>query len=288
MIGILIVTHQRTGRGPDQRLGSDPGPRGRGAGRLPGPQRSPGGLPAEDSSGALAQVNNGSGVIILTDMLGGTPSNLSPALPPGGQGGGGHRGESAHAHEIAPDPGRQRFAGGGPALKQSGQTGHHRGQRSAAPQEMTRCSLHPRGRPDGCQVVFAIEKDSFPPPGPAGPFWRSTPTARATSWWPAPRPPRPGKPWGYIIYWVVADEMHLLNLAVHPDHRGRGIARPTFTQAMTQRPGPGSRGRLAGGAAFKPGGAGLVPVLRLQGGGRPPRVLHRQRRRCPDLRLFLG
>jgi [ribosomal protein S18]-alanine N-acetyltransferase len=30
---------------------------------------------------------------------------------------------------------------------------------------------------------------------------------------------------GYICFWVVADEMHLLNLAVDPGQRGRGLGR---------------------------------------------------------------
>ena len=29
----------------------------------------------------------------------------------------------------------------------------------------------------------------------------------------------------HTIYWIVHDEMHLLNIAVHPDARGRGLAR---------------------------------------------------------------
>ena len=46
--------------------------------------------------------------------------------------------------------------------------------------------------------------------------------------------PPPDEDWetqGYIIYWVVADEMHLLNLAVHPTHRRRGIARQLLDTA---------------------------------------------------------
>jgi [ribosomal protein S18]-alanine N-acetyltransferase len=49
--------------------------------------------------------------------------------------------------------------------------------------------------------------------------------------------PPPDEDWearGYIIYWVVADEMHLLNLAVHPTHRRRGISRQLLDAAMTQ------------------------------------------------------
>lgn len=30
---------------------------------------------------------------------------------------------------------------------------------------------------------------------------------------------------GYIVFWFVADEMHILNLAVAPEHRQRGIAK---------------------------------------------------------------
>jgi ribosomal-protein-alanine N-acetyltransferase len=30
---------------------------------------------------------------------------------------------------------------------------------------------------------------------------------------------------GYINYWLVADEVHLLNIAVHPDSRQHGLAR---------------------------------------------------------------
>lgn len=29
---------------------------------------------------------------------------------------------------------------------------------------------------------------------------------------------------GYVCWWLVAQEAHILNLAVHPDHRRRGIA----------------------------------------------------------------
>ena len=49
--------------------------------------------------------------------------------------------------------------------------------------------------------------------------------------------PPPDEDWetrGYIIFWVVADEMHLLNLAVHPIHRRRGISRQLLDTAMAQ------------------------------------------------------
>jgi ribosomal-protein-alanine N-acetyltransferase len=49
-----------------------------------------------------------------------------------------------------------------------------------------------------------------------------------------PVPPKPWKVWAYLIFWVVADEMHILNLAVHPQRRRRGLARRLLTTAMTR------------------------------------------------------
>jgi [ribosomal protein S18]-alanine N-acetyltransferase len=37
-----------------------------------------------------------------------------------------------------------------------------------------------------------------------------------------------------VVFWVVAGEMHLLNLAVHRAHRRRGIARALLTAALAQ------------------------------------------------------
>lgn len=37
---------------------------------------------------------------------------------------------------------------------------------------------------------------------------------------------------GYICYWVVFDELRLMNVAVHPDHRRRGIAQYLVRHAL--------------------------------------------------------
>ena len=37
---------------------------------------------------------------------------------------------------------------------------------------------------------------------------------------------------GFMIYWTVVDEIHLLNLAVHPDWRRKGIAAALMHQLM--------------------------------------------------------
>src|SRR4030042_4326919 len=47
-----------------------------------------------------------------------------------------------------------------------------------------------------------------------------------------PPPPQPWQTWGYIIFWLVAQEMHILNLAVHPQHRRRGLARALLSTAL--------------------------------------------------------
>ena len=43
---------------------------------------------------------------------------------------------------------------------------------------------------------------------------------------------------GYICYWILYNEMHILNIAVRPEHRGRGLGRLVLGYALDQ-------GRLA-------------------------------------------
>jgi mannose PTS system EIIA component len=78
MIGILIVTHKELAEALigvwDLILG-----RGEGVQAASLDPNDPPEVSRQKIQKGLAQINNGSGVIILTDMLGGTPSNL--ALP---------------------------------------------------------------------------------------------------------------------------------------------------------------------------------------------------------------
>ncbi len=46
---------------------------------------------------------------------------------------------------------------------------------------------------------------------------------------------------GYIIYWLVEDEMHLLNLAVAPLYRRRGIARQLVFDGIRRAYAKGAR-----------------------------------------------
>ncbi|MBI3071672.1 MAG: ribosomal protein S18-alanine N-acetyltransferase [Deltaproteobacteria bacterium] len=46
---------------------------------------------------------------------------------------------------------------------------------------------------------------------------------------------------GYINYWLVADEVHLLNIATHPDSRQQGIARHLIEQMFDEGRSHGCR-----------------------------------------------
>ena len=46
---------------------------------------------------------------------------------------------------------------------------------------------------------------------------------------------------GYIVFWFVEDEMHILNLAVAPSHRRHGIARQLVLDAIKRAYAKGAR-----------------------------------------------
>jgi PTS system mannose-specific IIA component len=76
MIGILIVTHKELAEALMSIYDMILGPR-EGIGAVSLDPNAPPEASRSQIQRALAQINNGSGVIILTDMLGGTPSNLT-------------------------------------------------------------------------------------------------------------------------------------------------------------------------------------------------------------------
>ena len=74
--------------------------------------------------------------------------------------------------------------------------------------------------PADLDAVDAIERHSFKAPWPRQVFedelertWARVDVARLA-----------GGVVGFVDYWMVADEIHLLAIATHPDHRRRGIA----------------------------------------------------------------
>jgi mannose PTS system EIIA component len=76
MIGVLIVTHQELAEALVSVCNLIMGRRDGMAAVSLDPSESPE-VSIQQIKQGLAQVNNGKGVIIVTDMLGGTPSNLS-------------------------------------------------------------------------------------------------------------------------------------------------------------------------------------------------------------------
>jgi ribosomal-protein-alanine N-acetyltransferase len=78
--------------------------------------------------------------------------------------------------------------------------------------------------------VLAIERASFPHPWSRHAFAYELTDNRVAHLWVI----RAGEPAGvaaaapivgYLCLWLIADEVHVTNVAVHPDHRGRGVAR---------------------------------------------------------------
>jgi ribosomal-protein-alanine N-acetyltransferase len=91
--------------------------------------------------------------------------------------------------------------------------------------------IRPAGLTD-INGIWAIENISFPTPWSRFSFLAELGHSLSHTLVAGPPPPQRWQVWGYLIYWVVADEMHILNLAVHPQHRRRGLARLLLTVSM--------------------------------------------------------
>lgn len=91
------------------------------------------------------------------------------------------------------------------------------------------------------KAIFAIEKASFPTPWSRWIFLAELTQPVSHFLVVGPAPPEPWQLWGYLVFWVVADEMHLLNLAVHPEQRGRGLGRTLLTEALAQARAQGAQ-----------------------------------------------
>jgi [ribosomal protein S18]-alanine N-acetyltransferase len=82
--------------------------------------------------------------------------------------------------------------------------------------------------------IWTIEKLSFPTPWSRWFFLAELGHRNSHLLVAGPSPPQPWKTWAYLVFWVVLDEMHILNLAVHPAHRRRGIARRLLAEGLVQ------------------------------------------------------
>jgi ribosomal-protein-alanine N-acetyltransferase len=83
-------------------------------------------------------------------------------------------------------------------------------------------------------AIWAIEKLSFPTPWSRWSFLLELGQRNSHTLVAGPPAPQPWQTWGYLIFWVVLEEMHILNLAVHPDYRRRGIARRLLAEGLAQ------------------------------------------------------
>jgi ribosomal-protein-alanine N-acetyltransferase len=91
-----------------------------------------------------------------------------------------------------------------------------------------------RMRPDDLEEVMVIEREAFPHPWSTDLFRRELEHDWSTILVSvAPHSPLASAETvtGFLIFWLVHDEVHILNVAVAPVHRRKGIARALMQEA---------------------------------------------------------
>jgi [ribosomal protein S18]-alanine N-acetyltransferase len=83
-------------------------------------------------------------------------------------------------------------------------------------------------------AIWAIEALSFPSPWSRWSFLAELGHRNSRTLVVGPPSPHPWQTWGYLVFWVVLEEMHILNLAIHPSHRHHGIARRLLAEGLAQ------------------------------------------------------
>ena len=94
--------------------------------------------------------------------------------------------------------------------------------------------MHPADLAD----VLVIERASFSMPWSRGAFLYEIEQNQVARCWVGRED---GRIVGYICLWEVADELHVTNIAVHPDARRRGIARALLESVFALAGAVGSR-----------------------------------------------
>ena len=94
---------------------------------------------------------------------------------------------------------------------------------------------------DDLEDVLNIERLSFPSPWPWSQFEKEIQNPFSNKF--TARIVQDGGKIivAYIIFWVVADEAHILNIVTHPDFRRRGIAKRLFMFTLGRLEGIGVR-----------------------------------------------
>jgi ribosomal-protein-alanine N-acetyltransferase len=97
-------------------------------------------------------------------------------------------------------------------------------------------------------AVLKIERASFETPWSRRAFLHELERNRVAEAWvarePAETPGTADTVVGYLCLWVVADEVHVTNLAVHPARRGRGIGRLLLATLLVRHRALGARRAL--------------------------------------------
>jgi ribosomal-protein-alanine N-acetyltransferase len=83
-------------------------------------------------------------------------------------------------------------------------------------------------------AIWAIEKAAFLTPWSRWSFLAELGQRHSHTLVAGPASPQPWQTWAYLIFWVVLDEMHILNLAVHSEHHRRGLARRLLAEGLAQ------------------------------------------------------
>jgi ribosomal-protein-alanine N-acetyltransferase len=105
---------------------------------------------------------------------------------------------------------------------------HERHERSG--RAMTESPIRPVGL-SHLDSIITIEKISYPTPWPSSVFIEELQHSWSRMW--GFYPPDYKVPVGFILFWEVYDELHILNIAVHPGFRRRGIARKLMEALLT-------------------------------------------------------
>ncbi len=86
------------------------------------------------------------------------------------------------------------------------------------------------GRLDDLEAILAVEFEAQPAPWSRSIFERELDLEHSHLWVaPGILPDDPAIA-GFCVLWLVHDEAHVLNIAVHPDCRRRGLAREMLTE----------------------------------------------------------